>query len=82
MSDYFQAIPKIKFEGKESNNPLAFKYYNPQQKVLGKTIEDHLRMAVCYWHTFNWPGGDPFGGQTFYVLGWNQEILLSKQKIN
>ncbi|MDA0870141.1 MAG: xylose isomerase, partial [Proteobacteria bacterium] len=52
MSDYFQSIPKIKFEGKESQNPLAFKYYNPQQKVLGKTIEDHLRMAVCYWHTF------------------------------
>ena len=65
MSYYFQSIPKIKFEGKDSQNPLAFKHYNPQQKVLGKTIEDHLRMAVCYWHTFNWPGNDPFGGQTF-----------------
>ena len=65
MSDYFQSIAKVEFEGKDSQNPLAFKYYNPKQKVLGKTIEDHLRMAVCYWRTFNWPGNDPFGGQTF-----------------
>jgi len=84
MSDYFQSIPKIKFEGKDSKNPLAFKYYNPSQKVMGKTIEDHLRMAVCYWHTFNWPGGDPFGGQTF-LRPWMQSgdpVEQAKDKLN
>jgi len=65
MSDYFQNIPHIPFEGKDSSNPLSFKYYDAQKNVLGKPLEEHLRMAVCYWHTFNWPGSDPFGGQTF-----------------
>ena len=78
MSDYFQSIPKIKFEGKDSQNPLAFKYYNPQQNVLGKTIEDHLRMAVCYWHTFNWPGNDPFGGQTFLRPWMDQQDAIDQ----
>ena len=62
----FYSIDKpIKFEGPKSQNPLAFKYYNPSQKVLGKTMRDHFRFAVCYWHTLCWPGGDPFGGETF-----------------
>lgn len=65
MSDYFNNIVPIKFEGSDSTNPLAFKYYDPKRIVLGKSLEDQLRMAVCYWHTFNWPGNDPFGGQTF-----------------
>jgi xylose isomerase len=65
MSDYFKDIPHIPFEGKDSSNPLSFKYYDAQKNVLGKPLEEHLRMAVCYWHTFNWPGSDPFGGQTF-----------------
>ena len=65
MSDYFQNIPHIPFEGKDSSNPLSFKYYDAQKNILGKPLEEHLRMAVCYWHTFNWPGSDPFGGQTF-----------------
>jgi len=65
MTGYFSKINPIAFEGKESDNPLSFKYYDASRLVLGKSLEDHLRMAVCYWHTFNWPGGDPFGGQTF-----------------
>ena len=65
MSDYFKDIPTIKYEGRDSTNPLSFKFYDANKKILGKTLEEHLRMAVCYWHTFNWPGGDPFGGQTF-----------------
>ena len=84
MSDYFQDIPPIKFEGKDSKNPLAFKYYQADRKILGKTLEDHLRMAVCYWHTFNWPGGDPFGGQTF-LRPWMEsgdKLEQAKDKLN
>ena len=62
---FFGDIQKIKYEGPDSTNPLAFRHYNPDEVVLGKRMEDHLRFAVAYWHTFTWPGGDPFGGQTF-----------------
>ena len=58
MSDYFHNIPEIKFEGKDSSNPLCFKYYNEDQIVLGKKMKEHLRFATCYWHTFTWPGLD------------------------
>ena len=64
MSDYFNNIKEIKFEGRESDNPLSFKYYNENQIVLGKSMKEQLRFATCYWHTFTWPGLDPFGGQT------------------
>ena len=49
---YFKNIGKIAYEGKGSTNPLAFKHYNPKEVVLGKTMEEHLRFAVAYWHTF------------------------------
>ena len=62
---FYSIKDTIKFEGPATKNALAFKYYNPSQKVLGKTMRDHLRFAVCYWHTLCWPGGDPFGGETF-----------------
>ena len=65
MSKYFDKIPKIKFEGTESINPLSFKYYDENKIVLNKTMKEHLRFAICYWHTFTWPGLDPFGGVTF-----------------
>jgi len=65
MSSYFNHIDPIKYEGPDSHNPLAFKYYDAQKKVLGKTIEEHLRVAVCYWHSFCWDGSDVFGGGTF-----------------
>ncbi len=65
MSDFFRNIEPVGYEGPDSTNPLAFRYYDPDRTVLGKRMEDHLRMAVCYWHSFCWPGGDPFGGQTF-----------------
>ena len=64
MSEYFKKIPEIKYEGTSSNNPFSFKYYNEDQKVLGKSMKEHLRFATCYWHTFTWPGLDPFGGPT------------------
>ena len=62
---HFPNVPVIEFEGSKSKNPFAFKHYNPDEVVLGKRMEDHLRFAVAYWHSFAWPGGDPFGGQTF-----------------
>ncbi len=65
MSDFFKGIDKVKYEGPESTNPLAFRYYNPDEVVLGKPLKDHLRFAIAYWHSFAWEGGDPFGGRTF-----------------
>lgn len=61
---YFKGIDKIKYEGKGSDNPLAFKYYNPDQRVAGKTMREHFKFAVAYWHTFCGQGGDPFGPGT------------------
>ena len=58
---YFESVGKVQYEGRDSKNPLAFKHYNPTQKVLGKTMEEHLRFAVAYWHTFTGTGADPFG---------------------
>src|SRR5690606_16687606 len=62
---YFQNIPTIRFEGPETENPLAFRYYDKNRMVLGKRMEDQLRCAACYWHTFAWNGSDVFGAGTF-----------------
>ncbi|MEZ5870510.1 MAG: xylose isomerase [Nitratireductor sp.] len=62
---FFADIGKIAYEGPESVNPLAFRHYNRDEVVMGKRMEDHLRFAIAYWHSFAWQGGDPFGGQTF-----------------
>ncbi|MCI4645240.1 MAG: xylose isomerase [Hyphomonadaceae bacterium] len=61
----FGDIPEIKFEGPDTENLFAYRYYDKDQVVLGKRMEDHLRMAVCYWHTFCWDGYDIFGAGTF-----------------
>ncbi len=58
---YFPDVPAIPFEGPDSTNPLAFRHYNPGELVAGKSMRDHLRFAVAYWHTFRGTGGDPFG---------------------
>ncbi|MGB5944307.1 MAG: xylose isomerase [Leeuwenhoekiella sp.] len=63
-ADYFSGVDKIKYEGKESDNPFAFKYYNPDQVVAGKTMREHFKFAIAYWHTFVGTGGDPFGPGT------------------
>jgi xylose isomerase len=65
MSKFYSIDAPIKYEGPETRNPLAFRWYNPKRKVMGKTMAEHLRFAVCYWHTLGWPGLDPFGGETF-----------------
>ena len=69
--EYFKGIKPIKFEGKNTDNPLAFRYYNPNQKIGKKTMEQHLRFAVAYWHTFGGTGGDPFGAPT-KIFPWLQ----------
>ncbi len=68
--DFFPNVPKIKYEGPGSKNPFAFKHYDPQEVVMGKTMKDHLRFAVCYWHTFKGTGADPFGPGTA-IRPWN-----------
>jgi len=67
---YFAGIPPIQFEGVASDNPLAYRYYDKDRIVLGKRMEEHLRMAVCYWHTFCAEGADMFGPGTFQ-RPWN-----------
>lgn len=81
MTDYFQGIAPVTFEGPDSTNPLAFRHYNPAEVVGGKTMAEHLRFAVCYWHNFVWEGNDPFGGQTFERPWFPADTMaLAKQK--
>ena len=79
---FFDRTKPIAFEGEESRSPLAFRWYDKDRQVMGKRMEDHLRFAVCYWHSFTWPGGDPFGGETF-MRPWmhgGDPLELAKQK--
>ncbi len=77
---FFGDIQKIKYEGPDSDNPLAFRHYDPDEIVLGKRMEDHLRFAVAYWHSFAWEGGDPFGGRTFDRPWYSNELDAAKLK--
>lgn len=77
---FFRDITEIPFEGEGSKNPLAFQHYNPDEVVMGKRMEDHLRFAVCYWHNFVWPGNDPFGGQTFQRPWFDTTMEAAKLK--
>jgi xylose isomerase len=69
--EYFKGINAISYEGKDSDNPLAFKYYDPKKVVAGKTMEDHFKFAIAYWHTFCGQGSDPFGPGT-QSFPWDQ----------
>jgi xylose isomerase len=71
-SEYFKGIGKIKFEGRESDNHLAFKWYDEHRVVAGKSLKEHLRFATAYWHTFVGTGGDPFGPGT-KTFAWDQK---------
>ena len=64
MAAAFSDIQKIVYEGPKSDNPLAFRWYNPEEVIEGKTMKEHLRFTVCYWHTFRANGSDPFGAAT------------------
>ena len=60
MTDYFKDIAPIRYEGPNTTNPLAYRWYDENRVVLGKTMKEQLRFAVCYWHNFCWNGFDPF----------------------
>ncbi|RJL19875.1 xylose isomerase [Pectobacterium polaris] len=82
MQAYFEQIEKVHYEGSQSNNPFAFRHYNPDQEILGKRMADHLRFAVAYWHTFCWNGADMFGVGSF-ARPWQQSgdaLELAKRK--
>jgi len=82
--EFFPGIGKIQFEGKESKNPLAFHYYDENKVVMGKTLKDHLRFAMAYWHTLGNIGGDQFGGGT-KTFPWNDSsdrITRAKYKMD
>ena len=61
---YFPEVEKIQYEGINSKNPFAFRHYNPDEVVEGKTMKEHLRFAIAYWHTMTQDGSDPFGNPT------------------
>lgn len=81
--DYYKGIEKILYEGKESKNPLAFRWYNENEIIGGKSMKDHLRFAVAYWHSFCCDGSDPFGNAT-RVFPWadvSDELDKAKMKL-
>ena len=80
MTDFFRNVPKIVYEGPGSANEFAFRHYNAEEVLMGKRMEDHLRFAVAYWHSFAWPGGDPFGGQTFDRPWFGDTMDLARLK--
>ncbi len=83
-SKFFKNIDQVKFEGRESDNPLAFKWYDENKVVAGKTLKEHLRFATAYWHTFNNTGSDPFGPGT-ETFAWDKSddpITRAKDKMD
>ncbi len=82
--EFFKGIRKIKFEGKESDNPLAFKWYDEDLIIRGKSLKDHFRFAIAYWHTFCGTGADPFGPGT-KKFPWdegNDAVSRAKDKMD
>ncbi len=70
--EFFKDIPQIKYEGLESDNPLAFRWYDENKKIAGKKMKDYMRFACAYWHSFVNNGGDPFGEGT-HTFQWNEK---------
>lgn len=66
QKEYFKGIGQIKFEGAESDNPFAFRYYDENRIIAGKSMKEHLRFAIAYWHSFCGNGADPFGPGTHH----------------
>jgi xylose isomerase len=79
-SGFFGDIPTIRYEGADSDNEFAYRHYNPGEMVMGKSMEDHLRVAIAYWHSFCWPGGDPFGGQTLDRPWFDDSMAAARLK--
>ncbi|MEO0653755.1 MAG: xylose isomerase [Pseudomonadota bacterium] len=80
MTDFFADVPSCTYEGPETENEFAFRHYNPDEVLMGKRLEDHLRFAVAYWHSFAWQGQDPFGGQTFDRPWFGDTMELARLK--
>ena len=72
QNEFFKGIPQIKFEGTGTDNPLAFRWYDENKVVAGKTMKEYLRFACAYWHSFVGNGADPFGEPT-HIFPWNQK---------
>lgn len=82
--EFFKSIPQIKFEGRETDNPLAFRWYDENKMVAGKTMKEYLRFACAYWHSFCGSGADPFGEPT-HLFPWNEKadaIERAKDKMD
>ncbi|EBA07775.1 xylose isomerase [Sagittula stellata] len=77
---FFEGIAPLRYEGADSTSELCFRHYDPDAVVVGKRMEDHLRFAVAWWHSFAWEGGDPFGGQTF-VRPWHPQDDMGRAKM-
>jgi xylose isomerase len=82
---FFDEVDVVRYEGPGSGNDLAYKVYDPDRVVLGKRMEDQMRIAVCYWHSFNWPGSDVFGAGTLdrpWLDGTSDPIAAARQKMD
>jgi len=82
--EYFKNIPQIKYEGPKSDNPFAFRWYDENKKVAGKTMKEFFKFACAYWHSFNGNGADPFGEPT-HIFPWNEKedpIKRAKDKMD
>jgi xylose isomerase len=83
-TEFFKGISQIKYEGLESDNPLAFRWYDENRVIAGKTMKDHLRFAGAYWHSFVGSGADPFGGPT-HLFPWDKDgdpVRRAKDKMD
>ena len=84
VKEYFPDIEKIKYEGKDSKNPMAFRFYNPDKVIMGRKMKDWLRFSMAWWHTLCAEGADQFGGGT-KTFPWNEgkdPIEIAKQKVD
>jgi xylose isomerase len=82
---FFHDVGKIEYEGLDSDNDFAYRVYDPDREVLGERMEDQLRIAVCYWHSFNWPGNDVFGQGTFdrpWLEQTDDPMAAARQKMD
>jgi xylose isomerase len=83
-TQYFKNVGQVVYEGPATTNPLAYRYYDPKRKVMGKSMQNHFKFAIAYWHSFCNTGGDPFGGGT-RVLPWDQSddpVQRGKDKVD
>ncbi len=80
MTTIFAGIEPAQLRGPGRRNDFAFRHYDPDETVMGKRMEDHLRFAVAWWHSFAWPGGDPFGGQTFERPWFGDDMDAARAK--